>query len=248
MGLRYGAEVRKAMGPRNNFSEARDQGISQGLQKASKPSEERKKALIDAQKTLQKLNPDNDEDLSEEEMLWLRDHGRLPKHLQDSLRHHPVTFGVEGSDVRVSNDPNALAENQLQSSGLFQDLVDRRAKELAAQMLREQQQGVVNVLGGPSTGRAGNEPVEVLQGSNPEPDNSALSGGGEEQDQDVPPYNQWPANDLRAEAANRGLDISGNKAALVQRLEENDREEEPKTEGEGGGESNQGGNGGNGGS
>lgn len=195
--------------------------------------------MIDATKTLEKLNPNNDEDLTEEELLWLRDQSRLPKHLHDSLKDIPVTFGVEGSDVRVSNDPNALAENQLQSSGLFQGMVDKRAKEIAKQLLLEMQQGQVNVLGGESTGRVGNAPVEVTGGSNPEPDNSAAGQGGDEED-DVPPYDQWSTNDLRAEAANRKLDASGNKAALVQRLEDDDREtaepnqaDEGKGEGEG---------------
>lgn len=47
-----------------------------------------------------------------------------------------------------------------------------------------------------------------------------------EEDDDVPPYEEWEYKDLQAEAKARGLDASGKKEELVARLNEHDVETE----------------------
>jgi len=169
------------------------------------------------------INPSDPQ--NEEEMLWLRDRDMLPPHLKEAIAHIPVTFGVQGSDLRVSNDPTALAQNQLEQSGLFQSMVNAKAQELAAQMMREAQQGQMNVASGENTGRESNAPVEVTHGSNPEP----AANSGSEDDENVPPYSEWAPGDLRAELMNRNLDPKGKKDDLVSRLEEDDRNDAGKS-------------------
>jgi hypothetical protein len=49
----------------------------------------------------------------------------------------------------------------------------------------------------------------------------AETEGGEE----IPPYEDWNAADLKAECENRGLPKGGNKSDLIARLEEHDASE-----------------------
>jgi hypothetical protein len=86
-------------------------------------------------------------------------------------------------------------------------------------------------IGGEATGRESNAPVEITHGSNPEP----VSGDGarrSEEDEDVPPYEEWTVSDLRAELVSRGLDPQGNKTNLISRLQDDDREEADKEKSE----------------
>lgn len=46
----------------------------------------------------------------------------------------------------------------------------------------------------------------------------------DEEDDEVPGYDEWDYADLKAEAGNRGLSKSGSKEQLIERLTENDNE------------------------
>lgn len=75
--------------------------------------------------------------------------------------------------------------------------------------------------------------LETATGNEPEPEPEPVLGtvlDGSDQgsaavdDPDVPPYDQWSRNGLHTELRARGLAATGDKAALVDRLERYDSE------------------------
>lgn len=181
------------------------------------------------------VDPDNMDldNLEDHEARWLQDRGELP----DSYEPVPVTFQLPDGGV-VSNDPLHFAQvaesaNVLDDNPHLEAEIERRAKAMVEQLMRDQQQGSINV-GGEHHGNALNEPqhASVAGRSNivPEPSNDEVPEEEEEDveeddDEEEVDYANTNVDDLRAELSRRGLSVEGKKAELIDRLEEDDDKE-----------------------
>lgn len=180
-------------------------------------------ATIDAEELTQRVQDDPDTELEDHEVRWLQDHDLLP----DVWEKVPVTFIQNGQEV--SNDPNFFAAQRLQDEDRFDAEVERRAEALAKEMLKAEMHEEA-VAGTEYTGNAMGVPEQVGRGEvGFEADNSAA----EEEEEGEGDYDSWHADELRAELSRRELSVSGNKAALIQRLQDDDNGLEGEDEGEG---------------
>lgn len=163
---------------------------------------------VDAEELTNRVLDDPDAELEDHEARWLQDHDMLP----DTWERVPVTFIQGGQEV--SNDPNFFAQQRVQDEDRFNAEVERRAKAMAKEMVKAEQHEA-RVAGVEYTGNAVGVPEQVSGNEGFEPDNSAAEGDDD--------YNSWHSDELRAELVRRDLSVGGNKAALVQRLEDDDQ-------------------------
>lgn len=172
---------------------------------------------IDGAKLVETLDPQNDH-----EARWLQDHGLLPT--SHPLYNQPVIFLLDNG-TEVSNDPNFAAQQQLQGSGMLQDMIQAKAQELAAQMVQDQMalQNHQAAVTGEHFGNATNSPPLPDQGKVVErkPDVAAAEEVVEEE---APPYHTWSNQELQDELGVRGLPTHGTKKEMADRLETHDSE------------------------
>lgn len=73
-------------------------------------------------------------------------------------------------------------------------------------------------------GATENSTVDLTGGHGPVTEPLQSDEDDEDEEEDIPPYEEWNVEDLREECRTRKLIVSGNKTDLVKRLEANDLE------------------------